>query len=164
MSGVDPDAYRRAVGRFATGVTVVTTVAGGTDQAMTANAFTSVSLEPVLVLVCLDKDARVHDAVLASGTWGVSVLTEGARPAAQWFASVGRPVHGQLARVPHHRGPATGVALLDDALATLEVATRAVHDGGDHSIVVGEVLAVATPVAEAGPLLWHRGRYRGLAR
>ncbi len=159
VEGVDPDAFRRAVGRFATGVTVVTTVAGGVDHAMTANAFTSVSLDPVLVLVCLDKDARLHDALLDAGTWGVSVLTAGARPAAQWFASAGRPVHDQLRRVAHHRGPRTGAALLDEALATLECSTRAVHDGGDHSIVVGEVLAVATPVAEGDALLWYRGRY-----
>lgn len=159
---VDADGFRRAVGRFATGVTVVTTVLDGVDHAMTANAFTTVSLEPVLVLVCVEKEARFHDAVLASGVWGVSVLAAGARSTANWLASRGRPLHGQLSRVPHVRGLMTGAALLSDALATLEVTTTAVHDGGDHSIVVGEVTSVATPVPEGQPLVWWRGRYTAL--
>src|SRR6185436_20256020 len=80
---VDTDAFRRAVGHFATGVTVVTTRVGTFDHAMTASAFTSVSLEPVLVLVCVDKEARFRDAVIESGVWGVSVLAAGGRQAAE---------------------------------------------------------------------------------
>ncbi|MGN6330664.1 MAG: flavin reductase family protein [Motilibacteraceae bacterium] len=156
---VDVDVYRRVVGRFATGVTVVTTHLDGIDHAMTANAFTSVSLEPVLVLVCVEKEARFHDAVLETGTWGVSILDESARASATWFATRGRPLHGQLDRVDHHPGPVTGAALLDAALATLEVRTTAVHDGGDHSIVVGEVVGLGTPVREGRPLLYYRGGY-----
>lgn len=159
---LDPDAFRRVVGRFATGVSVLTTLTDGVDHAMTVSAFASVSLEPVLVLVCIDREARLHDAVLASGVWGVSVLEADSRLAAQWFATSGRPVHGQLERHPHHRGPRTGTALLDGALATLECSTWSVCDGGDHSIIVGEVLGVGTPVAEGDALVYHRGRYRTL--
>ncbi len=156
---VDADAFRRTVNRFATGVTVVTTLVEGVDHAMTANAFTTVSLEPLLVLVCVEKDARFHDAVIESGTWAVSVLDAGARPVAEWLATRGRPLHGQLDRVPHRRGPRTGAALLDASLATLEVVTTAVHDAGDHSIVVGEVLSLGTPHPDGKPLVYFRSRY-----
>jgi len=154
---VDPDAFRRAVGQFATGVTVCTTRVGNLDHAMTASAFTSVSLEPLLVLVCVDKEARFRDAVLEAGTWAVSVLSADGRRAADWFATKGRPLVGQLDRYPHHRG-VTGAPLLDGALAWVECRTEAVHDGGDHDIVVGAVVAVAIE-REVKPLLFFRGGY-----
>ena len=121
-------------------MTVVTTRVGTFDHAMTASAFTSVSLEPVLVLVCVDKEARFRDAVLESGTWAASILSTAGRRAADWFATKGRPLVGQLDRYPHHRG-VTGAALLDGSLAWLECRTRAVYDGGDHDIVLGAVIA-----------------------
>jgi flavin reductase (DIM6/NTAB) family NADH-FMN oxidoreductase RutF len=159
-----PDAgtFRRAVGRFATGVCVVTAVDGGADHAMTANAFTSVSLDPLLVLVCVETEARFHDAVLASGQWAVSILDGGARPVADWLATRGRPLHGQLDRIPFRRGPKTGAALLEQASAWLECRTQAVHPGGDHSIVVGEVLTVDVGPDEHGALLYHRSGYSRL--
>lgn len=159
---VDVAAFRRAVGHFASGVTVVTTAASGVDHAMTASAFTSVSLEPILVLVCVDKDARFHDAVLEAGTWGVSILSVGQRRAANWFAMKGRPLIGQLDRFPHHRG-ITGAALLDGALASLECRTTAVYDGGDHDIVIGAVIAASEVDRDGAPLVHHRGRYGRLA-
>jgi flavin reductase (DIM6/NTAB) family NADH-FMN oxidoreductase RutF len=148
--------------RFATGVTVVTTVVDGVDHAMTASAFTSVSLDPLLVLICVEQDARFHDAVIESGVWGVSVLDGTARVASQWLATRGRPLHGQLDRVAHHRGPSTGVALLDQSLSTLVCRTTDVHPAGDHSIVVGEVLAIELPDDPGQPLLYHRGGYTHL--
>jgi flavin reductase (DIM6/NTAB) family NADH-FMN oxidoreductase RutF len=157
---VDRDAYRRAVGRFATGIAVVTTRLDGIDHAMTVNSFASVSLDPLLALFCAEKIARFHDAVLAAGVWGVSVLPDTAEDVSRFFAHRGRPLEGQLDGRPHHRG-GLGVALLDDALATLECRTAAVHDAGDHSIVVGAVVAAVTP-AEGSPLLYHEGRYRRL--
>ena len=155
---VDPDLFRRTVGQFVTGVTVVTTRVGALDHAMTASAFTSVSLEPLLVLVCVDKEARFRDAVIEAGTWGVSVLSAAGRRAADWFATKGRPLVGQLDRYPHHRG-VTGAALLDEALAWLECRTHAVYDGGDHDIVVGEVVAAREGERDADALLYHRSRY-----
>src|SRR5664279_779430 len=98
----DVDTFRRAMGRFATGVTVLTTPTRDVDHAMTASALTSVSLEPLLLLVCIDREGRFHDAVLEAGLWGVSVLTADQRPVADWLATRGRPLHGQLDRVPHH--------------------------------------------------------------
>src|SRR6202022_2391586 len=120
-------------------------VAAGTGHAMTVSAFASVSLEPPLVLFCAEKIARFHDAVLAAGSWAVSILAEDAEKTARWLATRGRPLDGQLDGVAHHPGPATGAPLLDDAIAVLERRTTAVHDAGDHSIVVGEVEAVSGP-------------------
>jgi flavin reductase (DIM6/NTAB) family NADH-FMN oxidoreductase RutF len=156
---VDQDVFRRTIGHFATGVTVVTTVLEGLDHAMTASAFTSVSLEPPSVLVCVDKEARFRDAVLESGTWGVSVLSVAGRRAADWLATKGRPLVGQLDRFPHHRGPVTGAALLDDSIAWLECRTIAVHDGGDHDIVLGQVVELALGDRDAAPLVYYRGHY-----
>lgn len=162
--GPPPDVglFRRAVGRFATGVTVVSTVVYGHHHAMTANAFTSVSLDPLLVLVCVENDSRFHDAVLERGEWGVSVLDGTGRGTADWLATPGRPLIGQLDRVPHHRGPVTGVALLDQSLSTLECRTTAVHPGGDHVILVGSVVGAWLAPDERGPLLYHRSGYRGM--
>ena len=142
MSDVDRAGFRRAAGRFPGGIVVVTTSAG---HAMTVSAFASVSLEPPLVLFCAEKIARFHDAVLAAGSWGASFLAEDGEKTARWLATRGRPLDGQLDGVAHHAGPVTGAPLLDGALATLECRTTAVYDGGDHSIIVGEVVAVDGP-------------------
>lgn len=159
----DIDLFRAAMGRFATGVTVITTRTGDRDHAMTASALTSVSLEPLLVLVCVEREARFHDAVVEAGIWGISVLSSHDRPAADWLATRGRPLHGQLDRIAHHPGPETGVALLDGALSNFECRTTEVHPGGDHSIVVGEVVSVATSAHPGEALLYYRGRYVALA-
>lgn len=156
------DRLRLAMGRFATGVTVLTTVTGGHDHAMTANAVASVSMEPMLVLACVEVDARFHDAVAEAGLWGVSVLDAEQRPTADWLATQGRPLHGQLDRVPHHRG-STGVALLDGALATIECRTTDMHPAGDHSIVVGEVVSIGVAEHPGAALTYYRSRYGSLA-
>lgn len=161
-AGADPELFRRAVGRFATGICVVTTSVDGVDHAMTANAFTSVSLNPPMVLVCVEQEARFHEAVLASGTWGVSVLDATAQGASTWLATRGRPLPGQLDRVAHVRGEHTGVALLEQALSWLECRTAQVVSAGDHSIVVGEVLGCALADSDAGALLYYRSAYRDL--
>jgi flavin reductase (DIM6/NTAB) family NADH-FMN oxidoreductase RutF len=156
--------FREAVGSFATGVTVVTTTVDGVDHAMTANAFTSVSLEPLLVLVCVEKAARFHDAMLASRAWGISVLDASGREASTWFATRGRPLEHQFARFRHFRGEFTGVPLLSSSLATLECRTEAVYDGGDHTIVVGLVLSVTKLLADGQPLVYYQGAYHTLDR
>ena len=161
MSEMDHASFRRAAGQFASGIVVVTTRGG---HAMTVSAFTSVSLDPPLVLFCAEKIARFHDAVLAEGTWAVSVLAEDNEKTARWLATRGRPLDGQLDGVAHHPGPVTGAPVLDDALAVLECRTTAVHDAGDHSIVVGRVEAAVGPSdpGERGPLVHYSGAYRRL--
>jgi flavin reductase (DIM6/NTAB) family NADH-FMN oxidoreductase RutF len=162
MSGVDPAAFRLAAGRFPTGILVVSTSLAGVPHIMTVSAFTSVSLDPLLVLFCAEKIARFHDAVLAAGTWAVSVLDEDSEKVSRWLATRGRPLAGQLDGVASHPGPLTGAPILDSALSALECRTTAVHDGGDHSIVVGEVVAVTEPREAGAPLLYYSSRYRRL--
>jgi flavin reductase (DIM6/NTAB) family NADH-FMN oxidoreductase RutF len=162
MAAVNPADFRRVAGRFASGIVVVSTSLGGVGHAMTVTAFTPVSLEPVLVLFCAEKIARFHDAVLATGSWAVSVLNADGEKAARWLATRGRPLEGQLDAFRHHPGPLTAAPILDDALAAMECRTTAVHDGGDHSIVVGEVLAVSEPRPEGAPLLYYARKYRRL--
>ncbi len=154
--------FRDVVGRFPTGVTVVTTRLGTRHHGMTANSFTSVSLDPLLVLVCVERNARLHDLVLASGQWGVSVLSVEQEPVSRLFAEPGRAAAEALRAVPHHYGDLTGAVLLDDALATFECRTLAVHAGGDHTVLLGEVLSVDVPRPDGSPLLYYRGEYRGL--
>jgi flavin reductase (DIM6/NTAB) family NADH-FMN oxidoreductase RutF len=156
------DVYRLAVGRLATGVTIVTSRLGVVDHAMTANALASVSLEPLLVLVCVEREARFHDAIVESGLWGVSILPSTARATADWLATRGRPLHGQLERIATHRG-VTGVALLDESLSTLECETTDAYPGGDHTIVVGRVRAVEISDRAGDALVYYRGRYDTLA-
>jgi flavin reductase len=156
--------FREAMSLFTTGVTLLTTrAADGTDQGMTVNTFTSVSLDPVLVLVSVEHASRLHGAVLDSGLWGVSVLGEDAEHVARRFARRGHDTTHALAGVPHHRGHRTGALLLDGALATFECRTWSVTPGGDHTVLIGEVLALGVPSPQTPPLVWYRGRYVRLA-
>jgi flavin reductase (DIM6/NTAB) family NADH-FMN oxidoreductase RutF len=141
---------------------VVTTVLDGVDHAMTANAFASVSLDPLLVLVCAERRTRFHDAVLTSGSWAVSVLGVDDERASKWFATKGRPLPGQLDEFPHHRGNRTGAAILDGALSAMECTTWATYPGGDHTIVVGQVVSTEAPPDSGEPLLYFGGLYHGL--
>jgi flavin reductase len=155
---VDQTAFRGALGRFASGVTVVTTVIDGVDHAMTASAFTSVSLDPPQVLVCSQRASRFHEAVMVSGVWGVSILSDRGRDASAWFAHKGRALEGQFDGVPHHRG-ALGVPLLDASLAWLECRTIGIHEGGTHTILVGEVTWAGVQEGDDDPLIHYRSHY-----
>ena len=159
-----PDEFREAVSRFATGITVVTCVVEGLDHAMTANAFASVSIDPLLVMVCVERDSRFHEAIATSSTWGVSILAASAEPTSRWFATKGRPLAGQLERSGHHRSPHSGVAWIDGALASLECRTTEIRHAGDHDIVIGEVVELEIASNEAAePLLYFRRNYRTLS-
>jgi flavin reductase (DIM6/NTAB) family NADH-FMN oxidoreductase RutF len=160
---VDEGRFRLAMGRFPTGVSVVSARAGEHDHAMTANAVASVSVEPLLLLVCVEREARFHDAIVQAGAFGVSILAADQRATAQWLATRGRPLHGQLDRVPHVIGSATGSPLLIGSLATLECRTTDVHVAGDHSIVVGEVVAVDLSDTTQPALTWYRSGYGTIA-
>jgi flavin reductase (DIM6/NTAB) family NADH-FMN oxidoreductase RutF len=162
VTAVDDRAFRDALGRFASGVTVVTTLVDGVDHAMTASAFTSVSLRPPQVLICADIKSRFTEAVAESRIWGVSILAEENREASAWLARRGRELEGQLDSVGHFRG-AMGVALLDGALAWLECRTVDSHAGGDHTIIVGDVVS-AKVGARDDPLLYYRSHYGTIVR
>jgi flavin reductase (DIM6/NTAB) family NADH-FMN oxidoreductase RutF len=155
--------FRQAMGRFPTGVTLLTARGpDGIDRAITANSFTSVSLDPLLVLVSVEHASRLHDAVLASGLWAVSLLPRDREEVARRFARRGHRVVEELADVPHHRGRESGALILDGALAALECRTTTVVPGGDHTVLLGEVLALESGDPETAPLVWFRGRYRDL--
>jgi flavin reductase (DIM6/NTAB) family NADH-FMN oxidoreductase RutF len=129
---------------------------------MTANSFTSVSLDPLLVLVAVERRARFHEAVLAAEVFCVNVLAADQEDASRWFATRGRPLDQTLAEWPHAIGAETGAPVLRDVLAALECRTYAVHPGGDHTLVVGEVVAMHTPRPDADPLVFYKGVYRRL--
>jgi flavin reductase (DIM6/NTAB) family NADH-FMN oxidoreductase RutF len=154
VNGVDQTSFRHAVGQFPSGIVVITTASG---HAMTVSAFSSVSLDPPLVLFCAEKVARFHDAVLDAGAWAVSILAEDAEKTARRLATRGRPLDGQLDGLPHHPAPVTGAPVLDDALAVLECTTKAVYEGGDHNIIVGHVVTATGPLPphNAAPLAPH---------
>ncbi len=158
---VTPATLRGAMGCMATGVCVVTTLSDGDDVAMTANSVTSVSLDPPLLLVCIDRHARFHGAIVDSGRWGVSILDATAHAISSACARPNRSRSGQLTDIGHHRG-SSGVALLDASVATMECVTESVFPGGDHDIVVGRIVSVARRGEGVHPLLFHQGGYRWL--
>lgn len=158
MPPIDADTFRRALGRFPSGVTVVTVRDGaGRDCGMTVSAFASLSLDPPLVLVCIGDDATIAGAVAAAGHFAVSVLSEEQEAIARRFAD---PDADRFDGAKVSRGT-TGLALIDGAVAQLECAIVARHRGGDHTIVTGEVLA-AKAVEDGRPLVYQRGEYRRL--
>jgi flavin reductase len=164
-SGLDkaPDAtlLRRAFGAFATGVTVVTT-GGGTPHGMTANSFTSVSLDPPLVLICVDHSAIMHGALLATRQFAVSVLASHQQSIAKHFASQSRPLGwAQFDTVDWRAGRVTGAPLIDGAVVAFECDLWQTYDGGDHTIFVGSLLSIDRQ-AENDALLFLQGRFRQL--
>ncbi|GLY00482.1 MULTISPECIES: flavin reductase family protein [Actinoplanes] len=154
---LDRSVLRRVFGTFATGVTVVT-VGGGEPHGMTANSFTAVSLDPPLLLVCVEHDAVMHEALVAAGRFAVSVLAAGHGPVARYFADRRRPLGGeQFVSVDVHPGEHTGAPLIDGALAHFECALWNAYDGGDHTIFIGRLLDARCGEDDAA-LLFHRGR------
>jgi flavin reductase len=138
---VRPEHLREILRRFGTGVTILT---AGHDvpQGMTANAFTSVSLAPPLVLVCVNKTSEIHPVILDCRSFAVSVLSGRQEHVARYFADHSRPRgREEFDIVGWSRGPHTGSPIIHGALAWMECELHAVHDGGDHSIFVGSVLA-----------------------
>ncbi len=151
-----PAEFRRVLGHFATGVTVVTTRApGGPVRGLTASAVASVSLNPPLALVCVDHTADTHDAIEDSGVFAINMLAEDAETLARRFADY--PAETKFEGVAY-RPEATGAPVLDAALAWADCDLRFSHDGGDHTIFVGVV--VAGDAREGAPLLYYRGGYR----
>lgn len=147
------------LGRFPSGVTVVTTRDGeGADQGMTVSAFCSLSLEPPLVLICIEKTASVHPALTRASGFVVNILSAEQEQLARRFAIVDID---RFEGVGFSRS-ADGYAILDDVLSVIECRRHALHDGGDHTIIIGEV--DASRVEPGAPLLYYRGGYAQLER
>ncbi|HLU70706.1 MAG TPA: flavin reductase family protein [Nonomuraea sp.] len=158
----DAKALRQAFGAFATGVTVITT-GGAVPHGMTANSFTSVSLDPPLLLVCVGKGAVMHRCLSGTTTFGVSVLAAHQEAVARHFADRYRALGpAQFTDVELDTGPVTGLPLIAGAAAAFECELWRVYEGGDHTIFLGEVLSVRQSERPDG-LLVHRGRYAEIA-
>jgi flavin reductase (DIM6/NTAB) family NADH-FMN oxidoreductase RutF len=162
-SAVDVSAFRQAMGSFPTGVTVVTVAADdGSMHGITVNSFSSVSLEPMLVLVCLNETSRGVGLIERAGAFVVNVLSAGQQDISRWFASQYRPAGpAMFDGVPFEPG-VTGCPVLLDATASFECRLRQSHRAGDHLIVLGEIVALAHR-PELEPLTFHAGRYTSLA-
>ncbi len=149
---IDTQQFRNALGRFASGVTVVTTRHQDRIHAMTANSFVSVSLDPPLVLVSVDNRAGMHTLLPLTGRYGVSVLGEHQEAVSSHFA--GRPREGLKVRFLAH----DGVPLVEGAVAHFVVQVTDAHPAGDHTLYIGRVEHLE--IREGRPLLFHGGRYR----
>jgi flavin reductase len=154
--------FRAALGAFATGVTVVTT--GGDEHAygMTANAFSSVSLDPPLILVCVKYPSEGAEHIERNGVFAVNVLAAHQEPISRYFSSRDRPRGRDAFSDVDSRVVASGSPVIDDVLAYLDCELHAAHAAGDHRIYIGRVLALESQ-ADKAPLLFHGGGYRLLA-
>jgi flavin reductase (DIM6/NTAB) family NADH-FMN oxidoreductase RutF len=153
---IDDAQFKLAMSHFASGVTVVTTEHEGTPYGLTVASFASLSLHPPLVLVCIEKSAKSHDAIAASGKFGVSMLGQQQKEVSGRFAS---KTDDKFSGLPVSRGE-LGVPLIDGAICALECRVHAQLPGGDHSIFVGEVADIRT--SDGAPLVYFRSGYREL--
>ena len=156
-SGHDPRTLRDALGCFATGVTVVTCLKDGVPAGLTVNSFTSVSLDPPLLLVCIAKRAATAEALTTASTFASRGSSVSGQPASIRFSTRDEDRFGAT---PWACGEA-GAPILEDSLGVFECERYAVYDGGDHHILVGRVVKASFD-AGLDPLLYFRGRYRRL--
>jgi flavin reductase (DIM6/NTAB) family NADH-FMN oxidoreductase RutF len=156
---MDPKEFRNTLGRFATGVTVVTADNSGLRRGMTANAFSSLSLDPPLVLVCVDHKASFLSAVQGARRFAINFLSEEQKSASDWFAGKGRDAEDQFADIAFEVGE-NGAPLLSGSLANLECETHEELPGGDHLILVGRVTRIVAEEDARPPLLFYAGAYR----
>jgi flavin reductase (DIM6/NTAB) family NADH-FMN oxidoreductase RutF len=155
---VSKDEFRRALGSFASGVTVVTALSeDGQRLGLTVSAFSSLSLEPPLILICIDKRASAHDHLSEGRHFAVNILAEDQEQISARFASRDADRFNGLAIVEGK----TGSPLIEGAIAHIECRVTQAYPGGDHTIFIGQVEAVA--IDDENPLLYFRGRYARLA-
>lgn len=161
---VDARAYRNTIGLFASGVTVITTRLGDAVHGMTANAVCSVSLDPTLLLVCIDRRARMHELIQRAGRFAVNILAEDQEALSTHFAGRGKeeppPPSLRFVDDPHIHGDPPIIA---GCVAALRCIVEHSYGGGDHTILLGRVTALRPGRPGAPPLLWFGGRYRRLA-
>ena len=157
---IDPDSFRSVLGRFASGITIITALDNaGRDVGMTVSAFCSVSLDPPLVQACVDRAASMFNALQRAERFGVSVLADEQEALARRFAAVDSS--HRFDGIGYSRGE-NGVVLLDDALAHIECSMVSRFAAGDHMLFVGAVERATA--RDARPLLYYRGGYAQLER
>ncbi len=155
--GPDTASFRHALGSFGTGVTIATCRdAAGHPVGITINSFTSVSLDPPLVLFCLGRNTRAHAAFLRAEDFAINILAAAQETQARHFSGPESTDWSQIQTLP---APAAGPPLLQNCLSWIVCRRHAVHPGGDHDIFVGAVAALGPP-RDTAPLLYFRGQYR----
>jgi len=156
---LNPSEFRKAMGCFGTGVTIITVDLDGEVHGMTANAFASVSLDPLLVLVCVDHNTKTHAHLHAKKRFGINVLGEEQRAISEYYARPERD-HQRAEAEAGARFDRTkhGTPILRGSLAYLECRLHTAQEAGDHTIFIAEVEDVV--VREGDPLLFFRGKYR----
>ena len=147
--------------RFASGVTIMTTSAAGRMHGMTVSAFASQSLDPLLILVSVERSTVMHQLVMDSGAFAVNILDEHGEGTARFFADNARLDGPEFKEGTYHLG-VTGSPILKEATGYLEATVDRTLDAGDHTIVVGRVVAVKI-VRDTAPLIYYRSGYRALA-
>lgn len=158
---IDSSLFRDVMGRFATGVTIVTVQEAGAPHGMTVNSFTSVSLDPTLVLICLDRGAATTEMLSRTGRFTVNILSVDQRHLAQRFAESENErdrFNGVEFTVS-----VEGTPILDDVLGYMTCTVKDIVDGGDHLIFIGEVVALGYTKRDQQPLLYYRGNYKSFA-
>jgi 3-hydroxy-9,10-secoandrosta-1,3,5(10)-triene-9,17-dione monooxygenase reductase component len=154
MMTPDEASYRTVLGHFATGVTIITAMDGDTPVGVSANSFTSVSIDPPLVLFCAAKSSTTWPRIQTAGKFTVNILNEHQEDVCRVFATRGADRFSRIGWRPS----ANGSPLLHDALGYIDCDIDAEHDAGDHVIVVGRVHELGV-LADAGPLIFYRGGY-----
>ncbi len=155
--------FRDALGQFATGVTVVTVEREpGTVFGMTANSFTSVSLDPMLILVCVDERAKILPLLHKKKRFGISVLKQGQQAVSEYFAQAEQNAEAEHRLALHYRSTPSGVPVLEGTLLQLSCSVVSAHVAGDHTIIVGKV--EDGEIQSGEPLLFFRGEYRHIGR
>jgi flavin reductase (DIM6/NTAB) family NADH-FMN oxidoreductase RutF len=158
LKSLDPNLFREAMSRFATGVTVVTACRGDERFGITASSFVSVSMDPPLVLVCIARGLLTHAAIAHSRAYAVNILGIHQLEVGRRFAGLTPEAEDRFTGLSWSRG-GTGAPLLDDSVASFDCRLHATHDGGDHTIFVGEVVEARLSSEEA-PLLYHNRLWR----
>jgi flavin reductase (DIM6/NTAB) family NADH-FMN oxidoreductase RutF len=155
--------FRNALSQFATGVTVVTVEREpGSVFGMTANAFSSVSMSPMLILVCVEERAKILPHLHKKQKFGVSVLKQGQRAISEYFAQAVQHSEAEHRLGLRYRWTTEGIPVLEDSVLQLGCSVVAAHVAGDHTIVIGKVEDAEIRGGE--PLLFFRGEYRNIAR
>ncbi len=161
LSTLDVALFKQVMRRFVTGLMVVTVQVGEEVHAMTANAIASVSLDPMLMLVCVEKKGRTHELITQARTFGLSILSDAQEELGKKFA------YDHDARAnPHAHArwtkAVTGAPILTDSLGYLDCRVVSMYDGGDHTIFVGEVLAAQLGRQKNGPLIYYDSKFQKL--
>ena len=160
MTELDKGSFRHAMSHFASGVTIMTTTAAGRMHGMTVSAFASQSLDPLLILVSVERSTVMHRLVMESRVFAINILGEQGEGTARFFADNARLSGPEFQEGAYHLG-VTGAPVLEEATGYLEATLDRTLHAGDHTIMVGRVVALRV-VRDAAPLIYYRSRYRSL--